>query len=361
MNATHRPVNMTSDGVALSPREYAELLVELSQSGQLEADSYGAGGSVASLERAMADELGKQAAVVMPTGTLANLLAVEYLAGRSPKVAVQAHSHIYNDCGDCAPRLAGLQLLPLGDTATFGAGELRRELDRAADGKVLAPIGAVSVETPVRRLDGEMFEESALQSVIELARDAGLGLHLDGARLPVVAAYTGRDMADFAAAFDTVYVSLYKCFNSLSGGILAGDEEVIGRLRHWRRRNGGGMAQLWPIAAVAHRFLPGVVERLTEARQISETFFARLRDDQRFEHHRVENGTTVSRLSLRHSGPAEHQVFSDALGALGVRLPAVETDPPGFVIKVNESWRQMTADGLFAAFDRAHAAVAGGA
>jgi threonine aldolase len=346
MNQTRPITNMTSDGLALSPKQYSELLLRLSADGQLRADAYGDGGSVQALELEMAKLLGKEAAVVMPTGTMANLLAVEYLAGRASKVIVQAKSHLFNDCGDCAAMLAGLQLLPLGEGASFDIGNVQAEIDRASEGKVRAPIGVLSIETPVRRLNGEMFDFETMRSVVRVARDNNIKLHLDGARLPVVEAYTGHG-----------YVSLYKCFNSLNGGILAGDGELIDRVFHWRRRNGGGMAQLWPIAAVAHHFLPGVVGRLEDARGISEEFFGLLQADTRFEHSVFTNGSTVSRVALVDADPSMHEVFRAELMSRSVHLPAVDGNAPGFTIKVNESWRYTTPDGLYSAFSQAAGAT----
>jgi threonine aldolase len=353
-----RAINMTSDGLALSPAEYARLLGQLSEKDALEADSYCVGGSVACLERDIARILGKEAALVLPTGTMANLLAVQYLAGAERKVIVQRESHIYNDCGDCASALAGLQLVPLGRRAELGSDDIKREIVRAGAGKVDAPVGVLSIESPVRRLDGEMCRFSHLQEITHLARQNGLRLHLDGARLPVAAACSGVAMRDYAALFDTVYVSLYKCFNSLSGGILAGDRELVESLRHWRRRGGGGMAQYWPIASVALHYLPGVVERLAGAIGISEAFFETLAGDPHFEHVPVKSGSSVSRIRVPGADVASLALLRKELRGRGVLLPAPEEASPEFVIKVNESWRQGSAAQLFAAFQDA-ARVAG--
>ncbi len=353
MKTPTKRVNMTSDGLALSPAEYADLLVELAQSGKLNKDDYGHGGSVEEFERAMANELGKEAAVVMPTGTMANLLAIEYLAGRKRKVVVQQESHMFNDCGDCGPGLANLQLTALGKGATFSKADVQSVIDRADRGKVAAPLGVVSVETPVRRLDGEMFDIAALDEVVQLARANNVRLHLDGARLPVVAACSGRSMCEIAAPFDTVYVSLYKCFNSLSGAIIAGDKKGMEQLRQWRRRNGGGMAQLWPIAAVAHHYLDNVVGKLEEAFAISKSFFALLEQDNRFEIQPVLNGSSVFRIVLSGADQKKTASFREHLETLSVFLPAADAGTARFTIKVNASWRRSNGEAIFSAFRQA--------
>ena len=344
---------MTSDGLALSPADYVKLLGELSDKGDLAADNYGIGGSVTQLEEAMADLLGKEAAILMPTGTMANLLAVQYLVTGAQKIVVQHESHLYNDCGDCAASLAGLQLVPLGKRATFTTVQVEAVLERIKNGKADAPLGVISIESPVRRLDGEMFDPATLNEIIVLARRDNIRLHLDGARLPVVAAYTGQSMQSLSAPYDTVYVSMYKCFNSLSGGLLAGERAVIERISHWRRRNGGGMAQLWPIAAVALHYLPGVVERLREAVEISDDFFALLEVDDRFRHIPVPGGTSVSRIEISGGDHKSCERFRNQLLAQSIRLPLPDGSPIGFTIKVNESWRHTTPEKLFTAMQNA--------
>ena len=90
------------DGIPHTPEEYAQLLAGLTKSGAVPPDDYSRGGVVEKLEARVASLLGKEAAVWMPTGTLANHLAVRLLAGDRRRVLVQAESHLFNDCGDCA-------------------------------------------------------------------------------------------------------------------------------------------------------------------------------------------------------------------------------------------------------------------
>src|SRR5262245_40068624 len=218
-----RTVNFRADGLALSPANYARLLGRLAEHPGIEVDDYSRNGVVATLEEQMARLLGKEMAVYLPTGTLANHLAVRLLAGNRRRVLVQQESHLYNDAGDCAQRLSGLTLVPLAaGKATFTLEQVESEIRRVATGRVHTAVGAISIESPVRRASGELFELEEMQRISEHARARGIGLHLDGARLFLASAYTGISPATYAALFDTVYVSLYKYFNSASGAILAG-------------------------------------------------------------------------------------------------------------------------------------------
>src|SRR5262249_44496566 len=177
--------------------------------------SYSIGGVVDELEERCARVLGKERAVFMPTGTLANHLAVRALAGGSSRVVVQEESHLYQDEGDCAQTLSNLTLMPLAPgRATFTADEVQPVVDQTKGGRVVSRVSVVSIETPVRRRTGETFDATELAKVVALAQREGIRLHLDGARMFLQSAYTGQSVADMARPFDTVYVSLYKYFNA---------------------------------------------------------------------------------------------------------------------------------------------------
>src|SRR5437763_1604319 len=108
----------TGDGIPLAPEAYTTLLSKLSAG--VKMDDYSNGGTVAQLEQKVAAALGKEAAVWLPTGTLANHLAVRLLAGDKRRVLVQQECHLYNDCGDCCQTLSGLHMVPLAPgKATF--------------------------------------------------------------------------------------------------------------------------------------------------------------------------------------------------------------------------------------------------
>ena len=163
---------------------------------------------------------------------------------------VQEESHLYQDEGDCAQTLSGLTLMPLAaGRATFTADDLQRVLDETKAARVVSRVSAISIETPVRRKQGERFDPAELRKIIAIARRDGIRLHLDGARLFLEAAYSGESVADYSRPFDTVYVSLYKYFNAASGAILAGPRELIDGMYHTRRMFGGGLNHVVALRA----------------------------------------------------------------------------------------------------------------
>src|SRR5439155_24535164 len=109
--AEDRSVHFRSDGLALSPAEYAHLLTRVARNDGIAPDEFSRGGVVARLEERIAALLGKEMALFLPSGTMANHLALRVLAQRGRRVLVQRESHIHNDSGDCAQELSGLTLI----------------------------------------------------------------------------------------------------------------------------------------------------------------------------------------------------------------------------------------------------------
>jgi threonine aldolase len=352
---TSRTVFMDVDGLGLTPVEFAELVRKLSAG--LVADEYSRGGEVEALETTFARMLGKERAVFLPSGTLANQLAVRRLAKGRSRVLVQAESHLLNDSGDCVERLSGLNLVPLAPgQATFTREDVEKELARTASGRVATGVGVISIESPVRRLKGALFDFSQMRAISGLARERGIGLHLDGARLIVASAYTGIAPADYAALFDTVYVSLWKSFSSGSGAILAGPAAELDDLYQDRRMFGGALHAGWPFAVVARHYAEGVLERLRAGIVVSEALVAALDQSQAFSFERVKDGTSRMRLTVRGVSPA---TYASRLEARGVILPHPEPDG-SYWLTVNETWARMSGPALAGALEAAARGGPGG-
>jgi len=344
-----RAVRLSGDGLGLTPTEYAALLNQLVETAGFAPDSYSLGGIVEQLEDECARALGKERAIFMPTGTLANHMAIRALAGGSSRVVVQEESHFYQDEGDCAQTLSALTLIPLAPgRATFSADDVQRVVDRTKEGRVVSRVSVISIESPVRRKQGERFDSTELKKIIALARREGIRLHLDGARLFLQAAYTGESVADYARPFDTVYVSLYKYFNAASGAILAGPRELLDPMYHGRRMFGGGLNHAWPFAIVARHYLDGFGDRYSRAVRTSEEWIRALGRHGAFTIDRVEPGTNLFRLHVRGTDPAS---FQRRLAASRVMLAAPQDG--AFVVGVNETLNRTSAADLTDAFVRA--------
>jgi len=351
MNSQGCAIHFRSDGLALSPADYAGLLARLVEQDGIAADEFSLGGAVERLEARMAALLGKETAVFMPSGTLANHLAMRLLARRGRRVLVQRESHLYSDTGDCAQELSGLTLVPLApERASFTLDEVMVEAARAEDGRVGTPIGVISIESPVRRLAGEVFDHAEMQRITDFARERGIGLHLDGARLFLATPYTGIAPAQYAAPFDTVYVSLYKYFNAAAGAVLAGPRDLLDGLFHQRRMFGGGLRQAWPYAAVALHYLDGFAERFAQAAAAADSLFRALSGHPCVEVLRSPASTNVTRFSVRGSAAAS---LPERLTARGISIrPALCASSAGaeFELVINETLLRRSTEQIIADF-----------
>ncbi|MBU1013356.1 MAG: hypothetical protein KKG99_10140 [Bacteroidetes bacterium] len=333
-------VNLTSDGLGLTPKEYANLLMKLADEGKIKADYYSNGGVVEELEHKFAQLLGKESAVFMPTGTLANQLAARQLAGNAKRVIVQEQSHFYNDTGDCAQNLSSLNLIPLGQNAVeFTLEEVMHTVAMTKGGRVLTKVGVISIETPVRRKHDQISSFENMKKISDYARSENIKMHLDGARLFVQCAHTGNIPAKYGSLFDTVYTSLWKCFNAASGAILAGSTEFTKDLFHVRRMYGGGLPYAWPFAAVALYYADGFIDEYKLAYENAEKFFSRISQDHRIEVQRYENGTHVVKLMINHPNLNK---LKQELDKKHIEFPDPVQD--GFVLKINPSFNRETPE-----------------
>lgn len=343
-----KSVDLISDGLALSPREYAALLQEATVSGALAADNYSNGGLVEQVEAKFAQLLGKEAAMFVPTGTLANHLAIRKLAGNDRRMLVQAESHFYNDSGDCAETLSGLNLIPLAaGRSTLDLADVKHWVERSAGGRVAMKAGVISIESPVRRKDHEMVDFGELERVCRYAREQGIRLHLDGARLFNLPLHSGKSVREYAALFDTVFVSLWKHFNGSYGAILAGDADFIEGLYHTRRMFGGSLPQAWPGVATVMKYADRYEDDYAMSWRVADRWIALLEADGRFKAEKLANGTCKFYLTATGVAP---DVLRERLGKRGITLARPRPGTQAHPVQVNPTLLRTSPESLARAF-----------
>lgn len=248
------------------PQTAADLLASIPIDSGI--DRYGEGGAVTALETEIRKVLKKPAAAFMPSGTMAQQIALRIHADRRGTRAVAYHPtcHLEIHEDKAHQRLHGLVGMTVGSP---------RELMTLEDLRAVPePLAAVLFELPQREIGGQLPSWRDLLEQVAFVRKSGAAVHLDGARLWESTPFYGKPPAKIAALFDTVYVSFYKGLGGLAGACLAGEEDVIAEARAWRKRHGGTLFGLWPNAAAAlaglRLRLPRMARYTAHARAIAE-------------------------------------------------------------------------------------------
>ena len=271
-------VKFFADGDFFDGPAYWQQLEEANKKQLVKTDRYGNGGSAEELEKRFATITGKEKAIYMPTGTMANQLAIAVLSGENTKVFVQDTSHIYRDEADAAQSVFNKRLMPLAkDKTFFTADELKNAVENLDHEEVFkSGIGCVSIENPVRRSDGRMVPLDEIKKISEYCRSKNLKLHMDGARIYMATAWGGIPVKEYASYFDTVYISLYKYLGASGGAMLCGNKDVIDKMPHLVKIHGGNMFGNWLNTSMALYRLDGLEERLQQAIKRSKEVFAAL-------------------------------------------------------------------------------------
>src|SRR6187551_2587626 len=178
-------VKLFGDGELYDGLPYLEQLQAANSKQQLKVDRYGSGGAVEELEKKFEAITGKEKAIYMPSGTMANQFAIAMLSGENTKVFVQDTSHVYRDEADAAQSIFNKRLMPLAKNETYFTADVLKKAIADLDQEEVfkSGIGCVSIENPVRRTDERMVPLEEIKKISEYCKANKIGLHLDGARL----------------------------------------------------------------------------------------------------------------------------------------------------------------------------------
>jgi len=226
-------------------------------------DVYGEDPTVNALQEAFAARVGKEAALFVPSGTMANQLALRILAPAGTVVIAGARQHVVVYENGAGARNAGIQFHTVDDAdGTIDPAGVAWAVEAAAHHHPVP--GLVCVENTHMPADGAPWPLARMEAVAAAAGRARLPVHLDGARLFNAEVATGTPAAAYAACATTVMCCLSKGLGAPVGSVLAGPAEVIDAARGERQRLGGGMRQAGVVAAAGLVALAIMVERLAE-------------------------------------------------------------------------------------------------
>ena len=274
-------------------------------------DQFGEDPSINELQTRIAALLGKESALWLPTGTMANQVALRAMTRPGDDVIVSRESHaVWHEKGGGAAN-AGVQFTEIGSGGRFTADEFIAAV-KPRDHMLYPPTTLVEVENTHNRAGGIVIDQSEAIRVCSAATERNISSFLDGARLWNAAAARGTTVAELAAPFDVVSVALSKGLGAPAGSMLAGPREVIRDCVRHRRIFGGAMRQVGILGAAGLYALDHHLERLSEDHDHARLIAVRLRSNPRVELVADPVETNIVIVSLRPGAPDAATVIARA-------------------------------------------------
>lgn len=255
----HAPIDLRSDTVT---RPSAGMRAAMAAA-EVGDDQYGEDPTTNRLQERVAGLLGKAAALWIPSGTMANQIALRVLTRPGDDVIVSRESHaVWHETGAGAAN-AGVQFTEIGARGTFTAEEFLAA--RRPRGHIIyPPTTLVEIENTHNRAGGVVFPQAEAERIGAAAREQGIATFLDGARLWSAALAGKQTPAAVAAPFDLVTAAFSKGLGAPGGSMLAGSRDLIAAAVRHRRMLGGAMRQVGILAAASHYALDHNLDRLAE-------------------------------------------------------------------------------------------------
>jgi len=284
-------------------------------------DEYGEDPTVNRLQSLAAGLLGTEAALYVPSGTMANQLAIRVLSRPGTEVLCPARSHVHQYELAASPQNSGVQLHPLWDVPDGITAAIEGSRDE------FPPVSMLVLENTYMAMSGAPTGVDETQALVQRARAGHLDVHVDGARIWNAAVATGVSPADLCAGADTMMFCLSKGLGAPVGSLLCGSRDHIERARVMRHRLGGGMRQAGVLAAAGIVAVETMVDRLTDdhvrARRFADALATRFPDAIDPDH--VETNIVCATKAALPDG------FVEQLEARGIRAGLIDAQTVRFV------------------------------
>ncbi len=297
-------------------------------------DVFGDDPTVNRLQAEVAALLGKEAALFVPSGTMGNQLALRAQTRHGDQILLEDGAHIYRYEAGGPAALSGLLVTCIpapGGILTAGLVEAALNPDNVH----CAPPALVCLENTHNRAGGRILPQENMAEIAALAHDAGMRVHLDGARLWHAHIATGAPLAALAGAADTVSVCFSKGLGAPVGSVLAGDARTMARAHRFRKMFGGGMRQVGILAAACLYALEHNLVRLEQDHKRARRLASEVDHPDLKVGHPVETNIVIFDVA----GGRDHELLAhlEAAGVLGVGfgpgrvrlVPNLDTDDEG--------------------------------
>jgi threonine aldolase len=318
MTASNQVVDLRSDTITRPTPAMRRAMAEA----EVGDDVFGEDSTTNALQQRVADLLGKEAAIFVPSGSMANQTSIRAHTSPGDEIICDVSSHAYLYEGGAPAAISGCSYAFVqGERGVFTVEQVKASI-KPAGNHHFANTRLVLVENTHNRGGGSIWPVEAMAEVYQFARQAGLAVHLDGARLMNACVATGKPPTDYTRHVDSCSICFSKGLGAPVGSAVAGTRTFIDRVHRFRKMFGGGMRQTGILAAAALYALDHHVERLADdhahakrlATAIADVAGIRLNPDH------VQTNIVIFDLDDR-LAPAEH--FVEKLGAAGVRMLAI--------------------------------------
>lgn len=252
-------IDLRSDTVTVPSQQMRTVMAEA----EVGDDVFGEDPTVNRLQEYLAEFLGKEAALFVPSGTMGNEICINVLTRPGDEVICEKGCHIYNYESGAIPFLSGVQLRPVtGTRGIITAEQVEAVIQPSYEH--LPRTSVVAIENTHNSAGGTVFPISEMKRLFELTRSHGLKLHLDGARIWNASIASGIEIKEYAQYCDTVSICFSKGLGAPVGSAIAGSREFVQEARRVRKIFGGGMRQVGILAAGALFALQNNIHRLAD-------------------------------------------------------------------------------------------------
>jgi len=285
-------------------------------------DQYGEDITTNRLQARCAELLGKEAALWLPTGTMANQVAVRTLTRPGDEVVASRESHLgWHEVGGAAAN-AGVQIVEVGRGGVFTADDLRAAA-KPKNFPIFPTATLATIENTHNRAGGVVVPQAEVLRICAAARELGMATFLDGARLWNASVASGIALAELAAPFDLVAVAFSKGLGAPGGSLLAGSKALIASAHRHRHRMGGAMRQNGIFGASALYALDHHLQRLADDHANARAFAARVKADAAVELNLATVQTNIVVFQLPAALPIDAPTLSARARERGVLVNAM--------------------------------------
>ncbi len=297
----------------------SEAMRKVMASAEVGDDVFGEDPTVNRLQERVAELLGKESALYVPSGVMSNQLALKTHTTAGDEVIVEKDSHIFNYETGAPALLSGVQLNPVqGIRGILSAADVESAI--RPDVYYMMPTRLVCLENTHNRGGGSIYPMKLIEEIKRVVAAHGLKFHLDGARLWNASVATGIKVSEYAKHFDSVSVCLSKGLGAPVGSVLTGTKEYISKARRFRKIFGGGMRQIGILAAAGLYALENNIQRLAEDHEKAKTFATILSDSPTYEVNVEHVETNIVIFGIKH--PVGVDAFIAEAKSKGVLISA---------------------------------------